>query len=137
LADVTIAFESLALTVSTETNAPTAAEQGQEQAAQPEAFEGTGQGQEQDASSLSWAQAIVLLSSIPGISRRAAEGILTEIGLEMSRFPTSRHLASWAGMVRCITRLNIPGAARKNSKGGSWVNGLPHVERPWGTVACH
>ena len=37
---------------------------------------------------LSLAQAVVLLSSIPGISRRAAEGILAEIGTNMDRFET-------------------------------------------------
>jgi transposase len=42
---------------------------------------------------LTWAQAIRLLCTIPGISRRAAEGILAEIGLNMDRFPSSRHLA--------------------------------------------
>ncbi|WP_075164201.1 IS110 family transposase [Ktedonobacter racemifer] len=72
------------------------------------------------------------LSTIPGIKRRLAEVILAEIGPDMSRFPDARHLASWAGMVRCITRLSIPGATRKNSKGGSWVNGLPRVERQRG-----
>lgn len=82
-------------------------------------------------------QQIQRLSTIPGIKRRLAEVILAEIGPDMSRLPSARHLASWAGMVRCITRLNIPGAARKNSKGGSWVNGLPHTERLWGTGACH
>jgi transposase len=54
--------------------------------------------QEQDASSLSLAQAVVLLCSIPGISQRAAEGILAEIGCDMSRFPSASHLASWAAM---------------------------------------
>jgi transposase len=75
--------------------APTA-EQDQEHAAEPSAAEGADQGQEQDPSRLSWAQAIVLLCSIPGINRQAAEGILAEIGIEMSCFPTSGRLASWA-----------------------------------------
>jgi transposase len=82
-------------------------------------------------------EAMALVQSITGIQETTAAGILAEIGVEMTRFPSDKHLASWAGVVRCITRLNIPGAARKNSKGGSWVNGLPHVERSWGTVACH
>jgi transposase IS116/IS110/IS902 family protein len=82
-------------------------------------------------------EAMTLLMSSPGIAALAAAAILAEIGDDMTRFPSAKHPASWAGVVRCITRLNIPGAARKNSKGGSWVNGLPHVERPWGTVACH
>ena len=40
----------------------------------------------------------VVSDSIPGINRRIAEAILAEIGTNMSRFPTARHLASWAGM---------------------------------------
>jgi transposase len=47
---------------------------------------------------LTWSQARELLCSIPGISQRAAEGILAEIGLEMTRFPSAGHLSSWAGM---------------------------------------
>jgi len=85
---------------------------------------------------LSYQQAVALLESIPGINQRIAEIFIAEVGTEMQRFPTAKHLASWVGLVRCITRLNIPGAARKNSKGGSWVTGLPHVERWWGTGAC-
>lgn len=84
-----------------------------------------------------WEEAVRIAMSLPGIGERAATGILAEIGINMQQFPTDAHLASWVGVVRCITRLNIPGAARKNSKGGSWVTGLPHIESLWGTVACH
>jgi transposase len=42
--------------------------------------------------------AVQLLCGIPGVSTRTAQVILAEIGTDMSRFPTSSHLASWAGM---------------------------------------
>ena len=35
---------------------------------------------------------------MPGIGRRTAEVVIAEIGVDMSRFPTSGHLASWAGL---------------------------------------
>lgn len=38
------------------------------------------------------------LVSIPGIGKRVAEVVVAEIGVDMSRFPTSAHLASWAGL---------------------------------------
>jgi len=38
------------------------------------------------------------LSTIPGVGRRSAEVILSEIGSDMTRFGSSRQLASWAGM---------------------------------------
>jgi transposase len=44
------------------------------------------------------AAAVARLDTIPGMSQRAAEGILAEIGTDMSRFPSAKHLASWAGM---------------------------------------
>lgn len=38
------------------------------------------------------------LTTIPGVGKRTAEVIIAEIGVDMSRFPTPAHLASWAGM---------------------------------------
>jgi len=43
-------------------------------------------------------QAIKALDEIPGIGRQSAETILAEIGLDMSRFPSAAHLASWVGV---------------------------------------
>jgi transposase len=45
---------------------------------------------------LTWEAAVALLDTIPGVGQRAAEMILAEIGLDMSRFPNEAHLSSWA-----------------------------------------
>jgi len=42
--------------------------------------------------------AIALLDTIPGVGQRAAESLSAEMGTDMSRFPSAKHLASWAGM---------------------------------------
>jgi transposase len=43
-------------------------------------------------------EAVELLDTIPGVARRIAEVIVSEIGSDMSRFPTANHLAAWAGV---------------------------------------
>jgi transposase len=43
-------------------------------------------------------EAVTLLDTIPGVARRAAEIIVSEIGQDMSRCPTADHLAAWAGV---------------------------------------
>lgn len=43
-------------------------------------------------------QAVELLDTIPGVARRAAEVIIAEIGIDMTRFASADHLAAWAGM---------------------------------------
>jgi len=45
-----------------------------------------------------FAEAATRLLSIPGVAKRSAEVIVAEIGVDMSRFPTPAHLASWAGL---------------------------------------
>ena len=51
-----------------------------------------------DEAGLPFARQIELLTTIPGIGERAAQVIISEIGVEMARFPTAAHLASWAGL---------------------------------------
>ncbi len=45
----------------------------------------------------SWA-AQVIVDAIPGIGSRVAETIVAELGTDMSRFPSTRHVGSWAGL---------------------------------------
>jgi len=43
-------------------------------------------------------EAMKLLQTIPGVGERVAEAIVSEIGVDMGRFASDAHLASWAGM---------------------------------------
>lgn len=43
-------------------------------------------------------EAVVRLDTIPGVGRQTAELIVSEVGLDMSLFPTAGHLAAWAGV---------------------------------------
>lgn len=64
---------------------------------------------------------IELLCSIPGISRKTAEVILSEIGTDMDHFPSARHLASWAGI--CPGNNESAGKRKsgKTRKGNQWL----------------
>ena len=43
-------------------------------------------------------EAIKEIDELPGIAKQSAETILAETGLDMARFPTEKHIASWAGL---------------------------------------
>ncbi len=47
---------------------------------------------------LPYQQQVATILKIPGIGRTVAAAILAEIGVEMSCFPTDRHISSWAGV---------------------------------------
>lgn len=51
---------------------------------------------ESSAAPLTWQIAVELVDTIPGISQRAAEMILAETGIDMSRFASEEHFSSWA-----------------------------------------
>lgn len=52
-----------------------------------------------EVSNRPFADAAELLEGIPGIGPVAAVAILSEIGIDMSKFPSAGHLLSWAGLV--------------------------------------
>jgi transposase len=65
--------------------------------------------------------AVRRLCTIPGVDRVSAWGIISEIGVDMARFPDTRHLASWAGL--CPG--NWESAGKRTSgrirKGSAWL----------------
>jgi len=46
----------------------------------------------------SFQEALLNLETIPAVGRRTAELLVAEVGPDMSRFPSHKHLASWAGL---------------------------------------
>ena len=68
-----------------------------------------------------FAQEIEQLSTIPGVKRLAATMILSEIGTDMSRFPDTAHLASWAGMAPGNNESAGKRRRAKARKGNRWL----------------
>jgi transposase len=69
-----------------------------------------------------FAPAVQLLCTIPGIQRRGAEAIVGEIGVDMTRFASARHLASWGG--QCPGNDKSAGKRRsgKTRNGSKWLD---------------
>jgi transposase len=66
-------------------------------------------------------EAVRLLQTIAGVGQRVAEVIVSEIGVDMRRFPTDAHLASWAGL--CPGN-NESGGKRRS---GQTTEGSPYL----------
>jgi transposase len=66
-------------------------------------------------------EAIALLDTIPGVGQRAAEILIAEIGTDMSRFPSAKHLASWAGMCPGNHESGGKRLSGKTRKGSRWL----------------
>jgi transposase len=69
-----------------------------------------------------FAKAVELLCTIPGVQRRTAESVLAEIGTDMSRFPSERHLASWAGQCPGNDRSAGKRRSGKTRHGSKWLD---------------
>ncbi len=76
-----------------------------------------------------------LLTTIPGISDIVAEAVVSEIGVDMSRFRTPGHLISWAGL--CPRNDESAGKRRSTRlrKGGTWLKTVL-VQSAWAAVRC-
>jgi len=76
-------------------------------------------------------EVIQRIDGIPGIGRRLAERVLAEIGVDMTRFASAEHLASWAGI--CPGNNESAGKRRsgRTGRGNPWLR-CALVEAAWG-----
>jgi transposase len=77
--------------------------------------------------------AVDLLVSIPGVKSLGAHVIVSEIGIDMSRFPSDAHLISWAGI--CPRNDESAGKRRSNRlrKGAPWLK-TTLVQCAWAAI---
>jgi len=68
--------------------------------------------------------ALARLDEIPGISRATAQGIIAEIGLDMTRFPTPGHLVSWAKLSPRAIQSDAKNRTGRTGKGDPYLRGI-------------
>jgi transposase len=66
-------------------------------------------------------ESLASLDSIPGVSRRTAEVLLAEVGTDLQRFPTAKHLASWAGVCPGNPESAGKRLSGRTRKGSPWL----------------
>jgi transposase len=67
--------------------------------------------------------AVERLDEITGVGQRAAQTIIAEIGLDMTRFPTPEHLVSWAKLCPRTIQSGPAIRAGKTGKGNPYLKG--------------
>jgi len=71
-----------------------------------------------------FAEAVALLETIPGVAEAAATAIVAEIGVDMSRFPSAKHLASWAGLCPGNKQSGGRRLSGKTTTGNVWLRAV-------------
>jgi transposase len=75
-------------------------------------------------------EAVELLDSMPGIGEHIARTIVSEIGVDMARFPSAEHLASWAGLCPGNTESAGKRKSGQTTKGSQYLR-TALVEAAW------
>jgi transposase len=68
-----------------------------------------------------FAEPLTNLDTVPGINKRTAEVIIAELGVDMSVFPSDRHLASWAALCPGNNESAGKHKSGKTRKGNRWL----------------
>jgi transposase len=71
-----------------------------------------------------YAVQMALLQSIPGVNTIAAATIIAEIGVDMTRFPSAKHLASWAGVCPGNKQSGGKRLQAGMTEGDRWLRGV-------------
>ena len=103
---------------------------------EPDASQGAdkgSQGADEPEPALTWSTAVALLDTIPGVNQRTAEVILAEMGLDMNRFPTDAHLASWAGLAPGNHQSGGKRYSGRTTKGNKALSSIM-VQAAWAAV---
>jgi transposase len=79
--------------------------------------------------------AIELLQTIPGVGPVAAAAIVAEVGADMGRFPSGRHLASWAGVCPGNKQSGGKRLGGKTTNGNVWLRAMLG-EVAWSSARC-
>lgn len=77
-----------------------------------------------------FAHHVTRLDEIPGVGPAAAHAILSEVGVDMTRFPTAGHLVSWVRFAPKVAE-----SAGKKKGAGSTGHGNPYLARVLGEAA--
>jgi transposase len=68
--------------------------------------------------------AVTVLQTIPGIEAVTAAAIVAEIGDDMSRFPSAKHLASWAGLCPGNKQSGGKRLGSRTTAGNVWLRAM-------------
>jgi transposase len=71
-----------------------------------------------------FAREMALLQTLPGVHQTAAATIIAEIGVDMSRFASAQHLASWAGVCPGNRQSGGKRLSSQIRPGNGWLRGL-------------
>jgi transposase len=77
-----------------------------------------------EQSQATFSDAVELLQTIPGVGAIVATSLVAEIGTDMTRFPSAKHLASWAGVCPGNKESGGKRLSGRTTKGNVWLRAM-------------
>jgi transposase len=80
--------------------------------------------QESEARRGPFAEAVARAQTIPGVAQTAVIALVAEIGTDLSRFPSAKHLASWAGVCPGNKQRGGKRLSGQTTPGNGWLRAV-------------